>query len=427
MTYKGLALAATFAVATTGAEAADLLPPAPIVDPVDYVRVCDAFGVGFFYIPGTETCLRIAGRVRADYNLFLDLENNGFEVLANFGFDQRADDGYRFRSRAYIYLDSRTSTEFGLLRTFTELQFTSELGLGDGDTVFQNPGDGSALVSLNRAFIQFGGATFGRTQSFFDFLDASYGTSQFFNANFSDTTTNVAAYTATFGNGFSASVSVEDAAERNTRILDLNGFIPNTSPNFIDGYGGLRAPDVVGNLRVDAGWGSAQVMAAGHLVHSGLGTAASEYGFAVGGGINVNVPFGADTRFGIQGAYTQGALAYVSETPVGPGVGDAVYTNAQNLELVEAFSVSGGFSFSATPKVTIGAQAGFVYVDHAEFQLNNQQRSLDFVNYDADVFIGYAPVEGFTLGVGSQYKYVDTEQDGDGSALSTFFRAQRTF
>jgi hypothetical protein len=25
--------------------------------PVDYVRVCDAYGAGFLYIPGTETCL----------------------------------------------------------------------------------------------------------------------------------------------------------------------------------------------------------------------------------------------------------------------------------------------------------------------------------------------------------------------------------
>jgi hypothetical protein len=31
---------------------------------VEYVRVCDAFGTGFFYIPGTETCLKINGRVR---------------------------------------------------------------------------------------------------------------------------------------------------------------------------------------------------------------------------------------------------------------------------------------------------------------------------------------------------------------------------
>ncbi|WP_206064828.1 porin [Nitratireductor mangrovi] len=34
---------------------------------VDYVRVCDAFGTGFYYIPGTETCLRIGGRIRAEF------------------------------------------------------------------------------------------------------------------------------------------------------------------------------------------------------------------------------------------------------------------------------------------------------------------------------------------------------------------------
>lgn len=26
-------------------------------EPVEYVRVCDAFGTGWFYIPGSETCL----------------------------------------------------------------------------------------------------------------------------------------------------------------------------------------------------------------------------------------------------------------------------------------------------------------------------------------------------------------------------------
>jgi hypothetical protein len=51
--------------AVAGAQAADL-PVAKAVA-VEYVRVCSAYGAGFFYIPGTETCLRIGGRVRADY------------------------------------------------------------------------------------------------------------------------------------------------------------------------------------------------------------------------------------------------------------------------------------------------------------------------------------------------------------------------
>ena len=44
----------------TGAQAADL----PTAEPVEYVRICDAFGTGFFYIPGTDTCLKISGYAR---------------------------------------------------------------------------------------------------------------------------------------------------------------------------------------------------------------------------------------------------------------------------------------------------------------------------------------------------------------------------
>ena len=51
--------------AVAGAQAADL--PAKKAAPVEYVRVCSTYGAGFFYIPGTETCLRVGGRVRADY------------------------------------------------------------------------------------------------------------------------------------------------------------------------------------------------------------------------------------------------------------------------------------------------------------------------------------------------------------------------
>ena len=55
--------AAIVSVAT--AYAADL--PSRKAAPVDYVRICDAYGAGFFYIPGSETCLRVSGRIRADY------------------------------------------------------------------------------------------------------------------------------------------------------------------------------------------------------------------------------------------------------------------------------------------------------------------------------------------------------------------------
>ena len=49
-------------VAVTGAKAADAVVVAE-PEPTEYVRVCDAYGSGFFYIPGTETCLRVSGYV----------------------------------------------------------------------------------------------------------------------------------------------------------------------------------------------------------------------------------------------------------------------------------------------------------------------------------------------------------------------------
>ena len=75
MNIKSIPLGASAAaLAATGAQAADL-PVAP--EPVDYVRVCDAFGTGFFYIPGTETCLKIGGGVRAEFRMFDVLDNGG--------------------------------------------------------------------------------------------------------------------------------------------------------------------------------------------------------------------------------------------------------------------------------------------------------------------------------------------------------------
>ncbi|HEU5016865.1 MAG TPA: porin, partial [Pseudolabrys sp.] len=56
MKLKSLILGSAAALlAVSGARAADAVM-APEPEPVDYVKVCDAYGAGFFYIPGTETC-----------------------------------------------------------------------------------------------------------------------------------------------------------------------------------------------------------------------------------------------------------------------------------------------------------------------------------------------------------------------------------
>ena len=62
--------------------------------------------------------------------------------------------GYRFRARAYLFQDSRTATEFSSLapQRSPKAQFRPQKRLRS-----------NGLNIKNRAFIQFGGLTFGRT------------------------------------------------------------------------------------------------------------------------------------------------------------------------------------------------------------------------------------------------------------------------
>jgi hypothetical protein len=64
MNIKSLLLGSAAALAVvSGAQAADAVVAAE-PEPMEYVRVCDAYGTGYFYIPGTETCLKIGGQFR---------------------------------------------------------------------------------------------------------------------------------------------------------------------------------------------------------------------------------------------------------------------------------------------------------------------------------------------------------------------------
>ena len=68
MNIKSLLLGSAAALAAvSGAQAADAIIAAE-PEPMEYVRVCDAFGTGYFYIPGTETCLKVGGYVRFQVN-----------------------------------------------------------------------------------------------------------------------------------------------------------------------------------------------------------------------------------------------------------------------------------------------------------------------------------------------------------------------
>ena len=50
-------------IAMSGAQAADLPVKAK---PVEYVKICSLYGAGFYYMPGTDTCIKFGGYLRAD-------------------------------------------------------------------------------------------------------------------------------------------------------------------------------------------------------------------------------------------------------------------------------------------------------------------------------------------------------------------------
>ena len=391
MSVKSLLLAsAAGLMAVSAAHAADL-PVAP--EPIDYVRVCDAFGAGFYYIPGTDTCISVRGRVRAEYRYF------DVDPYSHF----RDEDSTQFRARGYIYMDSRTNTEFGLLRAYNEIYVTTDA-------------PGGTAIDLENSFIQFGGFTFGRTQSFYDYV--AYATwASVFTPQVSDQRQNLAAYTFAFGNGFSTSLSLESASERR---IGIGGYAPD--------YGGTKYPDLVANVRIDQGWGSAQVMGALHQVWPGYNafgtTPESELGFGVGGGVSINLPFGTDVSANLSGAYTRGAVAYATSSAVGPDIEDAVLDSAGDLELSSAWSMSGGLGFAFTPTVSAAIQGG--YLDYT----NDAAAANDFKNYDVQGNIGWTPVSGLLLGVGVEYRYVDVDAASgfdDEDLWVSYFRAERTF
>ena len=388
-----LAAAAASMFTIAGAQAADL-PSAP--EPVDYVRVCDAYGAGYFYIPGTETCLRVQGGMRVELRFrdFADDDNSAWGT--------REGNATTTRARAYVRFDSRTQTEYGLLRTFVDLWFT-----GDSTGTSDNP-----TVKLKNGFVQFGGFTFGRVgNSFFDFYTGDAWGS-ILDQGFSDHATNAFAYTYGFGNGFSATLSVEDATFSRGALSNNAGTL--------DVYGGHKMPDFVANLRVDQGWGSAQLMGALHQVYGDSSVRDSEMGFAVGAGVTFNVPMIApgDT-VSFQASYSKGAVAYVSSNLEVDGRIDA----SGDVDTATAWGIGGGFTHHWTPTLSSALTASYASLD-----AYGDEFDVDQVGVQGN--LAWSPVSGFLMGVELEYLSNDYDNNtlvDDDDDLVGMFRVQRTF
>ncbi|KRE17471.1 hypothetical protein ASE63_13555 [Bosea sp. Root381] len=377
--------------AVAGAQAADL--PSRKAAPVEYVRVCSAYGAGFFYIPGTDTCLRIGGRLRAEY-----------EIGERWS---RGQDGYGTRVRGRLNLDARTATAYGTLRTFIRYDVTNTVGAhNNGRRVAITPGAalGDPTVNLDKAFVQFGPITAGRAQSFFDFYANDLG---FHTVRTSDRSPHLLAYTATFGSGFSATISIED---------------PKTTAQaqtLIGTNAGSTYPDLVASLRVDQGWGSAQLSGAfgnRSTFNPGTGVKREETGWAIQAGAKINLPMlAAGDHIWLQAAYADGAIEYLGwGNSVGVGrvggstlLANYAFDNLGNAKSISGFSIVAGLRHFWTPTIRTDVYGSYSELDTPRTNILGVLGSLDPKELTVGANVVWSPVSGLDIGVEVLYQRVE--------------------
>ncbi|KZL16786.1 Porin omp2b precursor [Pseudovibrio axinellae] len=361
MNIKTLALAASAAAFATSAQAADLPMAA---EPVDYVKACDAFGAGYFQLPGKETCIKLGGRIRAQY-VSQDLT------------DKSTDNDATSYARGYIYFNSMTATDFGTIKTFVELESEWNQDAEGADT------------KANDVWIQlgtgYGSFLFGREASAFDAFTGYTWIGPVGNA-YSDTSTLQASFTADLGNGLTATASVEDSAYR---------------------AGDNDAVDFVGALNLSQGWGSFKLAAAAH------NTANSEdYGYAVGATAIFNLDMVKEgTEVTFQAQYADDAGNYIG-----------IDTDEDDVDAVRGYSLSAGLETALTDKVS--AQLDLSYMDIESTVSGSDE---DEQTYAVNGSVVYSPVEGLGLALAAGWSDGEEDGVDKDDEVKVGARVQYTF
>ncbi len=402
-----LGTAVAFA-ASAGAQAADLPVKAKAAG---YVKICPQYGPGFYYIPGTDICLKVGGLVFAEAGYYA---SGAITNLTYGGTWSRDDTDLQWRSRGYLSVDARTATPYGVLRSFI---------LGG----FEQRNTNGAVAITNGgfhqyAFIQFAGFTAGTANSFFDF-GANYLTLSV--AANPWNWVNLFAYTANLGNGLSASISLEDSST--TR---LGAAAQQQSPN------------VVGNIRLDQAWGSAQIMAAAQEARfqiNGAPANHNDWGWAVGAGVEIKLPMlGAGDTIKFMAVTSEGAAEYtgLSGSPYGGigGVGVGFGTNGTGFVTVtdfvngagintatDASSVMVQFKHNWTPTVNSSVHVGY---NEAYNLFAGGFGGLQMMQYGHS--LKWSPVKDLTLALDVLYTETDVN-NVETDKLATWFRVTRTF
>ena len=146
MKLKSLLMGSAAALITSNmAYAADAPTAEP--EPMDSVKVCDMYGPGYFYIPGTDTCLKFEGYARSTYE-YVDLDGDDSE------------NSWSYRTR--LNVRAKEETDLGTLESYIRLQAD-----GSGET--------NADLDIDRALISLGGFRVGYSDVYWT-TNHGYGT-----------------------------------------------------------------------------------------------------------------------------------------------------------------------------------------------------------------------------------------------------------
>jgi len=477
---KSALLGTSAALATVvGAQAADL--PSTKSAPVQYVRICDAYGAGFFYIPGTQTCLKVGGRVRFELstqsvnNVYRTASVGGTQIAKgaftysdNSAFlNKNGIDSLSWLSRGYLFVDARTQSAWGTVQTVMTLRINSTSGFMAGNYTTGAFASTNAFgPTLDAAYVRFAGFTFGRAASNFTALPPyMYNTDYWggFAAGIKQL-----AYTATLGGGFSASIALEDRQDMGQSVT-ANALGNNPLSNSAvtaSAVGPSRLPNLVGNLRVDQAWGWAQLSGAVGQntanvalnanpavaplpVVNSNGPLIKKTGWAIAGSVRVNLPMiAAGDHLHLTAGYTVGMLDMIMGSGLNGNVAkNGVYMgglqrNDRSMtifctsttvaaaacttvgsEQTKAWNIGGMFTHYWTPSVRQNFAASYVSVTPGNTTRNTdwQQGGLSKANaWTVGTNVIWSPVAGFDIGLELSYARLKQTAPGlNGGAAST--------
>ncbi len=320
-------------LATATAQAADL--PVKKAAAVQYVRVCPAYGAGFFEVPGTDACVKLIGYLKfgAGYHPSQLAYDGRAAVITEKSSAENV--GWQFSARPGF--DFRVPTEWGTARWVTQWRIDLRQGLLERVSP-RDPADatdqlGANRPSMQRAYVEWAGFTLGRQGSNFVYFDQDDNTSAA--GGSPKTTVFMLSYAAVLGGGLKATIGLEDSESwaagntRNRKTPAGFGIPANTSISAFS-PGPSRMYDVVASLSTEQTWGGAKISGAAHqnsVIATGSNGIDCQYdpapavagscpvvintGWAALAGVTIKLPaLGEKDQLLLETSYADGAIAY---------------------------------------------------------------------------------------------------------------------